>query len=951
MYIGYTGVDPVSKYAFLLALFFAAAAWPQVAAINGEIEGTVTDPSGASIANAPAAVENLDTGLKAQAATNDAGLYRFPLLPLGRYKLTVSAPGFQTQERTGLVVTAGAPVTVNITATVSGVSNVVSVSEGAPAIDPSRTDVGHTVSSFEVQNLPLVSRNPYNFILIQPNVAGRPNTEFGVPRKVNANGFDARINYQIDGGNNTESDRAGIRLTPFSNTFIQEIQSVNNGFAPEFGDTVGTVFNAITKSGTNQLHGEGAYLFRRTGFSARPKLLKPNAPGPTTNVDDYFGNAGGAIVRDKLFYFAGVEHVTRDLPTVVTVTPSNLAQLDLPASYANAIPFSQHVLFFLGKIDYQLNEKNRASLRFNGHRNDSPYNNGGALVTLPQTYNLIDRSYAGSLQVISTISPQALNELRIQIPYRLQRQLPFEATGTGPSITVSGVAQFGGSPNINFMYKEVTPEVSDNFTYLLGTHALRAGFSYRAILDSQTQSNSVTYTFPTIPSYLAAVSGSPRTYSSFSESVEQPRLDYTSNFYSGFVQDDWKPRSNVTVIYGARYDLYHPPSANSGAPYPASRGFNVDKNNVSPRLGIAIGLGKEQRTVIRASGGLFYDAPQTDIYKQALLFTGRVPPINFSVGPTGQLAPIFPNIVTGIQPVQDVKTVAPDFANLYSINANFSVERTLTSTMGVSASYFYTRGNRLPVYLNTNLVPNGQFLADGRPKFQPNVYANPQFGNVLVDRSMGQSVYNALNITFRKRMSRGLELFGSYTWSHAIDDAPEQNNIDSSSQEPEDPTNVRRDRGNSLTDRRHAFTASGVWQPDFGIQSGFWRYVALNNQLSALFTAYSGDIFNIGSNQNLNGDTELSPSLQRPLFVGRNTYLGPPTYQVDLRYSRLFPIRERLTAQFFAEFTNLLNHDNITGVNTTARVDAAGAIVTPPSFAWTSALDQRLFQLGIRAQF
>ena len=222
----------------------------------------------------------------------------------------------------------------------------VQVSGDTPVIDPARTDVGGMLGSTQVSNLPLVSRNPYNFILLQPNVAGRPNTEFGVPRKINANGFNGRINYEIDGSNNTESDRAGIRLLPFSDTFIQEVQMVNNGFAPEFGNTVGTIFNTITKSGTNELHGEGAYLFRRTDFSARPALLAQGRPTPETNVDTFFGNAGGRIIRDKLFYFAGVEHVKRDLPTIVSVAPSVISALSLPANYANAIPFSQDVFFF-----------------------------------------------------------------------------------------------------------------------------------------------------------------------------------------------------------------------------------------------------------------------------------------------------------------------------------------------------------------------------------------------------------------------------------------------------------------------------------------------------------------------------------------------------------------------------------------------------------------------------
>jgi hypothetical protein len=114
---------------------------------------------------------------------------------------------------------------------------------------------------------------------------------------------------------------------------------------------------------------------------------------------------------------------------------------------------------------------------------------------------------------------------------------------------------------------------------------------------------------------------------------------------------------------------------------------------------------------------------------------------------------------------------------------------------------------------------------------------------------------------------------------------------------------------------------------------------------------YSGDIFNIGSNRVLNGDPTVVSSLQRPLFIGRNTYRGPATYQLDTRYTRLVPFGERVQGQFFAEFTNLLNHTNVTAVNTTATVNAAGAIVTAPSYAWNTALDQRLLQFGIRAVF
>ena len=123
--------------------------------------------------------------------------------------------------------------------------------------------------------------------------------------------------------------------------------------------------------------------------------------------------------------------------------------------------------------------------------------------------------------------------------------------------------------------------------------------------------------------------------------------------------------------------------------------------------------------------------------------------------------------------------MSPDFATLYSANANVSVSRELSSDLAVTATYLFTRGNRLPVYRNINLVPSGLTLADGRPIFgSGRVY--PGFGNILVAESVGQSIYNGLNLTLNKRFSHGLEAFATYTWSHAIDDAPEQNNIDSS---------------------------------------------------------------------------------------------------------------------------------------------------------------------------
>ena len=400
-------VHPLRLFRILAfaALIAAPNAFPQAAAINGQIEGTVTDPTGAVVPGVKIEIKNENTGYARAGESDSSGFYRFTVLPLGRYTVTADTSGFQKFTAQNVELTAGATATINIALSVSGTTTAVEVGATAPVIEPGRTDLGFSLSTNQIENLPLVSRNNYNFILMQPNVSGHPNVEFGVPRKVNANGFTDRINYQLDGSNNTQSDRSGIRLLPISNTYVQEVQEVNNGFAPEFGNTVGTVFNAITKSGTNGFHGEAAFLFRRTDMVARNTLLARTAAKPDQNVNNPFVDAGGAIIKDKLFWFGSFEHITRDIPNFVTVTPANLAALGLPASYANAIPFSQNVYFVLGKGDWQISQKHRLSARYSYFRNESPYNNGGGLTVVTQTYLFKDRAPAFAMQLISTLSP------------------------------------------------------------------------------------------------------------------------------------------------------------------------------------------------------------------------------------------------------------------------------------------------------------------------------------------------------------------------------------------------------------------------------------------------------------------------------------------------------------------------------------------------------------------
>ncbi len=269
-----------AKFALAAAVALAALSpgliWAQAQAINGSIRGRVTDPVASPIAQADVKIENTGTGLERSAQTTEDGYYVFPNLPLGSYKVTIQKTGFQTQVHPGVVLDAGFEAVIDAQLAVGSVATTVEVSGGAPIIDASRVSTGRTIGHEETDNLPLTSRNPYNYILFQPGVSGHPNPELGIPRLLNTNGIPDRVNYQLDGAVDTETDRYGLRLFAIANSYVSEIQTVSNSFAPEFGKIAGNIFNVITGSGSNQFHGNVTYIGRPLDLVARPILATPD---------------------------------------------------------------------------------------------------------------------------------------------------------------------------------------------------------------------------------------------------------------------------------------------------------------------------------------------------------------------------------------------------------------------------------------------------------------------------------------------------------------------------------------------------------------------------------------------------------------------------------------------------------------------------------------------------
>ena len=932
----------------------------QTQAINGSIRGRVTDPAGAAIPKADVNVVNSATGYSRDVESAEDGYFVIPNLPIGIYTLTLKKEGFQTERHSGIALDAGTEAVIDTQLKVGAVSTTVEVSGGAPVLEPSRINTGRTISFEEVDNLPLSSRNPYNFVIFQPGLSGHPNPELGIPRTLNTNGLLDRINYQLDGMVDTETDRYGLRLFAISDIYVREVQTVSNSFAPEFGQTSGDIFNVISNSGTNDLHGEFYFIGRPPDAIAPPILLAADKPIPPIDLHDYAFNLGGPIKKDKVFIFGAYEHLLRGTPTPVTIDPNAAAQIGIPPSQLGTSPTVQHVQFLDLRVDWNINQKNQAFFRYDYFRNEYPFNTqNGGLNALDAGVDFHDRAHIGGIQLLTTFSPTALNELRASEPYRNEHHVADPLTGPGPEIVISGVATFNGTQSAGDRFGEKIPSFSDNFTKIIGAHAFKMGFGWQLNNDNQIGDVFSAYTFPSIAAYLSAKSGAnPFAYSTFQTVLGTPGASYKSYFYDFYLQDTWQARPNLLVTYGIRWDRFQAPGGEANAPFLYTRSFDTPNRDWAPRLGVAWNI--RPTTVIRASWGMFYEAPPTNLWYNSFVNDGSTKAFTDTFSPTTPNAPAFPNVFSflpgaTLPAIPSIYAVTPNFKNAYTLNTSFQVEQQITKNDKVILGYVNTGARDQGYERDMNLINPTGYLPDGRPIFSTAINSNtrlyPQFNGITLQDVGAVANYNALVLNYLHRFGQGFELSANYTWSHSISDAPDANSFEQSVV-IEDPYSRAYDRGNSIVNRPQAFNMSAYFHPTFKGGNAFWNHLANGNELTMLANLASGDEQNETASLNLNNDP-IGSAAQRPAFVGRDTLRTGNIYQVDMRYTRVFiNIHERFKAKLLAEAGNVFNTRNVTTLNTKATVNSLGIITGAPSLAPTSTvLEGRLIQLGIRADF
>ena len=330
-----------------------------------------------------------------------------------------------------------------------------------------------------------------------------------------------------------------------------------------------------------------------------------------------------------------------------------------------------------------------------------------------------------------------------------------------------------------------------------------------------------------------------------------------------------------------------------------------------------------------------------------------------TLNPTSLGSPAFPATLNDLppgftRPLQSIVTMDPDFSTQYTILSNVQLERALTNDLSVSLGYVNSLGRNMPILVDTNLVPTGQTLADGRPIFSTAVTSatrvNQNFNHVDTFQSIGKGTYNALTVTVNKRMSHGFQAQASYTLAKGEDNSPLTGTyvVGSGDDRLSDPTNVERDKALTPFNQTHTFVFSGLLAPKVS-GSGIGATLLNNNQLGFIVQANSGLPFNIRANRDLNLDGVQN---DRPVGIDRNTGRLGGVFNVDGRYVRFIPLGTHLRAELFVEAKNIFNTENVASVNRVVAVDAAGNPTVPlTSFPPLTGYLQRNIQAGLKLSF
>ena len=754
--------------------------------VGASLQGTVYDPSGAFVANASIEIRNVEKGASRTLTTDDHGRYREPLLPPGEYELRMTVAGFQPVVMKGIQLTVGQDAVLDVKLQLTGGSEQVNVTadEAAP-IDLASAALSGTVNRAEMNDLPLNGRSFQELALLQPGVnaavAAGSDAVGGRGKKITINGARPEQNsFLLDGSdinnvyNKTPGSVAGVLLGVET---VQEFQVLTNSYSAEFGRSSGGIINAITRSGTNTLHGNLFEYLRNSALDAKNYFDSPTTGIPPLKRNQFGGTLGGPIRHDKMFFFGAFEAIKERLGVTgltnvlddsarasASASVSPLIQIIFPRangpvlgggvaqySFTRNQPtdeyfaqgridhrFSEHDLFFTrytfdnGNVDRQV--KDKPPIVFFKERSRNQY------LTLEYVH-IFSQALLNTLRVsFSRSTAEVDNQRTVDVPPSLWWITPSAGGVQFGFLTIQGlVTEMAGDYRLPRNDHLNNYQWHDTLFWTKGAHGLRIGGEGQRMQFNQHTTSQVggIMTFTSVANFLAG------TAASFNFAVPgriDPDRGFRQSYYGFFVQDDYRWKPNMTVNLGLRYEFATVPTEANGKisnlrsiadsslvigdPWYA----NPSLKDFAPRIGIAWDPFKNGKTSVRAGSGIFYDQllPKYYVFSGSLNppFTTRTSIQNPTV-PNAVVGPItapvcgVPPGPTGSCPSGNIKanlqTVNYDLQPSYIMQYNLSVQRAMAGNWDLTLGYAGSHGLHLIRIADANLAPYQ--ITGGRTQF------------------------------------------------------------------------------------------------------------------------------------------------------------------------------------------------------------------------------------------
>jgi carboxypeptidase family protein len=861
------GVCKSAQFLSVLALLLLASTSAFSQGTAGRILGAVTDQSGGAIAGATVIVTDVNRNTPRTLMTDQSGEYNAPNLLPGSYRVRAEAKGFKAFERSGIVLEVGGEIRVDLVMQPGEISQTITVNEDVPLVETTNAELGGTLQNDIINDIPLNGRNFANLLQLRPGVTIYPG---GSGWSQSSNGMRAHDNvYLFEGVNGSDPwmaqpiisavMAAGDAGTLISIDAIDEFKTQENPRA-EFGWKPGSIVNVGIKSGTNSIHGTAYAYGRDGGWDSLPYF---DTPGPNKGVaqtppgvalEQFGASVGGAIKKDKLFYFLNFEDQRyvvgstgqiSDPENIHLPAPgkpncvngysgdcanslvdacndallggklaplsANLAGLN-PAncnpvssqvsngfqglfpivsgangtSIPNTLPNSNRIDSGLGKINYHLNDKHSLSAMYfispgSGILNDAP----GTQVSPVWETNQYARSQVFEGSWTFTPNSNVVNETRVGYSHYFQN---FEAQDAGdnaanysfngqtyhvytgqsnplyygfPSITIGSFTGALGAGWPKVVGPDGVLEILDHVSYLRGKHAIKFGgeILYNQSTSDVTANSKGSITFGTLEDFFTGGVGT-NTADGGSASILVGNLvrHFTDAGYAGFVQDDWRFSSRLTLNLGLRYELNTVPKERDSLQgnFDPIEGlyqvggrvtspYNRDYKNFSPRLGFAWDVFGNGKTVVRGGAGILYEQLSLDV------FQGIGNSFGLRVEPTGD------TLCSGGASGACVAGVG----NIAVANVSFSGTPLDGSGPGSVANGWAHNSPTTPIFNFVSACGDGGTILTGTASFKP-----PQCNAIMVDPNLRTPYVSNWSLGIQRAITNNISLDVSYVGNH-----------------------------------------------------------------------------------------------------------------------------------------------------------------------------------------